>query len=1239
MVRKLLLSIASIFIATVAAFSQGAIKGKLIDKNTKEGIPFANVVALVNGSLVAGANSDINGEFIIKPLNPGKYDLKATFVGYQPQQVNGVTVSVDKTTYQNLELSTGVQLTGVNIVDFKEPLIDPDTKSGGTITREEFQAMPSKNINSVAATTAGVYQADEGKTLNMRGQRDQGTSYYVDGQKVIGGNALPQASVEQVSVITGGLPAAYGDVTGGVVSITTRGPQSEYFGSVEAISSQFLDKYGYNFIGFSVGGPILLKKDTAHTGVKNSILGFIISGETSYDKDPSPSSIGMYKVNDAKLHNIEQNPLRPAANGSGFVPNTNFVTKGDLEHIDARQNVAQKLFSLNAKIDFKASPSVNFTLGGALEYNNNHSFIYEYALFNPVNNPQVISTTYRVFARVTQKFGGDGVDSKDAKEKSASNIQNAYYTIQAGYNSSHTVTQSDVHKDNFFDYGYYGNFHQYKARSFSPTLDTVTVNGQVIRAYKQSGYSDSLLTYAPSDLNPLASNYTTQYYNYVGAQKVRTGSDVQSGQALLNGDRPSNVYSLWYNTGRQYPGFNMVDKNQTTLRANFSADVFKNHAIQVGFEYDQRSESQFNINAIGLWTLMRQLANFHLQQMDKGHPIDVPGGTYDYIYYDRYYNANQQTQFDKSFRAKNGMAQNSTNWIDVDSYAPSTYSLKMFSADDLLNSGNSYVTYYGYDYTGQKSNNTASLNDFFTKQDASGNFSRLIPAYRPIYMAGYVQDKFDFRDIKFNIGLRIDRYDANQLTLKDKYLFQEAKTAGEVGANEFYGQSRPSNIGSDYVVYVNSVQSPTAIVGYRNGDTWYDSKGTVVQDPKSLAIASQSGNITPYLVNPNQKGVALNAFTSYVPQVNFMPRIAFAFPISEQANFFAHYDVLTQRPTQAGINGNDPINRLNPTDYLFLESVQGNILHNPGLKPERTTDYELGFTQVLSEKKNSSITISAFYREMRDMIQIVKVNYAYPVSYLSWGNLDFGTVKGFTAAYDLRRINGVALTASYTLQFADGTGSGVADGINLVNSGLPNLRTTIPLDFDQRHAIMVNVDYRFGSGGSYHGPVWTKGDKTYKILNNVGANLVAHLGSGTPYSAEASATPEAQVALGVAGRSTLLGSVNGSRNPWNYRMDLRVDKNIELSWGGKKEGNQKKAAVLNVYVMVLNILNTQNILKVYRYTGNANDDGYTSDAAAQTVINSQASAQSFRDLYSLKINNPANYSLPRRIRLGLQLSF
>lgn len=103
-----------------------------------------------------------------------------------------------------------------------------------------------------------------------------------------------------------------------------------------------------------------------------------------------------------------------------------------------------------------------------------------------------------------------------------------------------------------------------------------------------------------------------------------------------------------------------------------------------------------------------------------------------------------------------------------------------------------------------------------------------------------------------------------------------------------------------------------------------------------------------------------NAFKDYKPQINVMPRVAFSFPISDVANFFAHYDVLTERPSDAQ-------NRLDPNAYYFFQQyiTQGGTFNNPDLKAEKTIDYELGFNQILNEKKSELSKLSAFYRELR----------------------------------------------------------------------------------------------------------------------------------------------------------------------------------------------------------------------------------------------------------------------------------
>ncbi|MEW6469290.1 MAG: TonB-dependent receptor [Bacteroidota bacterium] len=1246
MLRKLYATLTVLLFSAATCFAQGGVlTGKVTDAATGEEIPFANIGVMQNGSQVYSGVSEIDGGYTIKPINAGKYDVKATYVGYQTVEIKGVFIADGKNTYLDIKLQPQAQTLGeIEIITYEEPLIDPDTKSGGTVTREEFQSMPSKNINSVASTTAGVFQGDEGDALNMRGQRSNGTDYYIDGQKVIGGAGLPQSSIEQVSVITGGLPAQYGDATGGIISITTRGPQSQLFGGVELIKS--LDAYGYNFVGFSLGGPLVSKTDS--TGYKQSVLGYIISGEYVNEKDDDPSAVGTYEVKPEVLADLERNPLRPATIGTGTYLNSEFLTAEDYNNIKYKNNNRNVAWRFNAKLDFKPTANMVLTLGGSVDYNRRHAWIYEYSFLNPSNNPEQISNTWRVYAKITQKFG---TDEPSQDQQTTSNIRNAFYTLQVGYANYTFIEQDDTHTDQLFKYGYIGKFNTYKGRTY-----TYSDNGSEGPGIYQTGFQDTLVTYDPGtnpywtgdngipipyteefeNPNPLGAMYTIQYYDLVPGDPF-TLAQIQQGGGMLNGDRPSSVYSLWYNTGRQYGGYTKRDNSQFRVFTNFSADVGKNgdHAVMVGFEYEQRTERFFFNSPIGMWSLMRQLANFHLSQLDTANPIYAGQfyienlGTYDVYNYERKADLASQKWFDRQLREKLGKDPNGNEWIDVDSYGPEMYSLNMFSADDLLNDGNGYVSYYGFDYKGNKLKSNPSFSDFFTKKDENGNYTRDVGAYQPIYVAGYIQDKFDFRDIKFNIGLRVDRFDANQKVLKDKYLLYTAKTAGEVSNLG----THPSNIGNDYVVYVDDFNNPTTIVGYHDPeqDVWYDADGVVAPDPNVIADASSTGTITPYLTNPNDgpgDQSFLDAFEDYKPQITVMPRIAFAFPISDVANFFAHYDVLTQRPQDFA--------RFDPTSYYYITNRQGQVLNNPNLKPERTTDYELGFTQTLTEKKNSAITLSAFYREMRDMIQVVAVNQAYPISYTTFGNIDFGTVKGFSVAYDLRRSGGVRLTASYTLQFADGTGSSATEGINLVSSGLPNLRTTIPLDFDQRHSIVTNVDYRFGTGKDYRGPVWAKGDKNMNLLEGIGFNLVFRAGSGLPYTKQANITQEA--AFGIAQRATLKGSVNGSRLPWQYRVDLRVDKNFELAFG-KGEGDKKKLANLNVYVQVLNVLNTKNIVNVYKATGNPDDDGYLTDAAAQTAINSQVNPSSFIDLYSIKVNNPNNYSIPRRIRLGVTFDF
>src|SRR5690606_24333768 len=79
----------------------------------------------------------------------------------------------------------------------------------------------------------------------------------------------------------------------------------------------------------------------------------------------------------------------------------------------------------------------------------------------------------------------------------------------------------------------------------------------------------------------------------------------------------------------------------------------------------------------------------------------IIAGVFDTLLYNRIANDTAQTNFDKNLRAKLGLPVNGTDIIGLDALDPSTFSLDMFSADELINSLTSpMVSYFGYDYLG-----------------------------------------------------------------------------------------------------------------------------------------------------------------------------------------------------------------------------------------------------------------------------------------------------------------------------------------------------------------------------------------------------------------------------------------------------------------------------------------------------------------------------------------------------------
>ena len=1239
MLRNLLLTIGIVLATSLVIFSQtsGTLQGTVLDKNTREALPFVNVVLEVGGSQEGGASSDINGKYVIKPIPPGTYDIRASFIGYKEVLIRGVLITANQTRFFDIEMdATAEQLDEVVIVDYVVPLIDKDkTVSGGTVTQEEIQKMPNRNVGSIAATIGGVVSRDD-EAGNVRGARTSGTRYYIDGMPVIGSLSLPQSAIAQQSVILGGQPAQYGDATGGIIEVTTRGPSRIFGAGLELETSEFLDPFGYNRVGLNLNGPIFRKRSD-ETGKKGeSLLGYFVGADFTYRQDGAPRAGDMYRGTDEYIQYLRENPLRVSGleTGGTFL-NGDYTRMSDLEKIKTTSNTSDYNINLSGKIDVRTGPTINLTFGGQFNYNRGYNYNYNSSMFNYDKNSLSYSNTWRVFGRFTQRFPND--------PDKGSLIQNVYYSIQADYQQFRGSTHDPDHKDDVFKYGYLGSFTSHLAKNYTLTSDTIGGN-YYDNVYVMDNYYDTLFTFSPRDVNPYVAQHTTSYYDlYPNPEgNWRNGDQVQLGGGLLNGQGVPGAYGMWTLPGGNTAGYAEFHNSQISVNATGSMDI-GNHELKFGIQYEQRQNRNYNVGPTALWQLMDGLTNFHIQELDVDNPMFVyrDGVFQDTVEYRRLYDGASQRVFDRKLREKLGLNPNGTDFINIQSYDYNTHSIQyfdannvshtvstgeelfdlgMFSPDELLNDGNWYVTAVGYDYTGKRLKAKPTFEDFFNAKDDEGNYTRAIGAFEPIYMAGFIQDKFAFKDLIFNIGVRVDRFDANQMVLKDPYLLYPARTVNEVNSVGGQAVSHPGNMGSDYIVYIDNIENPTRITGYRNESVWYNAEGIEIQDPNALNVGS---GVSPYLVDNTLNRPPLESFEDYEPQINVMPRISFSFPISDVALFFAHYDVLTQRPTSNLF--------ADPRVYYYFDNI-GGVINNPNLKPSKTIDYELGFQQKLSP--TSSLKFVAFYREMRDDIQIYRFNGAYPKDYTSFNNIDFGTTKGITIQYDLRRTNNARISAYYTLQFVNGTGSSTTTAAALVSSGLPNLRTTFPLDWDRRHNFNVFLDYRYGRGADYNGPTINrdkKGKAPVQVLNNTGLTLTLTGGSGTPY------TRSRNIYSQLGGGTRLLqGTYNGSRLPWQFRMDLRVDKDIPLTMG---KGDNPRKGNLNVYVSINNVLNTRNVINVYPATGNPDDDGYLAAPEWQREINEQLDPQSYRDLYAIFINSPFNYSSPRTIRLGLIFNF
>lgn len=205
----------------VLAGTNGSLEGTARDKSTGEGLLGANV--LIVGTQL-GAACDDEGSYHVMNIPAGIYDVRFSFIGYQTVIVRNVRIKADLKTRLDIELvQSAVELEAV-VITAKHPPIQKDvTGTVHTATGETFRLLPVSEVSEIVGLQPGVTLEN-----NIRGGKTTEVIYLVDGlpvQDLIEGGSgaeLPQSSIAELAIQTGGFDPEYGNALSGVVNVLTR---------------------------------------------------------------------------------------------------------------------------------------------------------------------------------------------------------------------------------------------------------------------------------------------------------------------------------------------------------------------------------------------------------------------------------------------------------------------------------------------------------------------------------------------------------------------------------------------------------------------------------------------------------------------------------------------------------------------------------------------------------------------------------------------------------------------------------------------------------------------------------------------------------------------------------------------------------------------------------------------------------------------------------------------------------
>ena len=221
-----------------SAFGQTSkLVGVVTDGGTKESLIGANIL-LVGTNI--GATTDVNGHYSILNIPPGRYNVRASLLGYAVVTQQNVDIFIDRTTTADFQLHDAtIELNQVVIVATKQPVIRDRTATATTIESAQISAAPIEGLRGAMDLYAGFQKSASGE-YSVRGSGSYELNFQINGIDQLTSNTsapgefgadkannswkydVNPIGVQQMELITGGFSAEYGNAQAGVVKVAMK---------------------------------------------------------------------------------------------------------------------------------------------------------------------------------------------------------------------------------------------------------------------------------------------------------------------------------------------------------------------------------------------------------------------------------------------------------------------------------------------------------------------------------------------------------------------------------------------------------------------------------------------------------------------------------------------------------------------------------------------------------------------------------------------------------------------------------------------------------------------------------------------------------------------------------------------------------------------------------------------------------------------------------------------------------